>query len=168
MIIDGQQQGLLFRGWPPLVDGGIVLPQFIDAGAFPAAPGFGTRFGLADEIGKMGSGEGGHRLAMALEAEAGFQFVSHQLEVGRLVEREELLEEGDGFRRPVGPRIAAGELGGEGGAFAEEAGAQSVKVGAADLELEGSVSAVDQPRIELQEDLLEKEVVEALSELLFL
>ena len=31
MIIDGQQQGLLFLGGPPLVDGGIVLPKFIDA-----------------------------------------------------------------------------------------------------------------------------------------
>ena len=31
MIIDGQQQGLLFMGGPPLVDGGIVLPKFIDA-----------------------------------------------------------------------------------------------------------------------------------------
>jgi len=31
MIIDGQQQRLLFIGGPPLVDGGIVLPQFINA-----------------------------------------------------------------------------------------------------------------------------------------
>jgi len=31
MIIHGQQQGLLFIGGPPLVDGGIMLPQFIDA-----------------------------------------------------------------------------------------------------------------------------------------
>jgi len=31
MIIDGQQQGLLFMGGPPLVDGGIVLPEFINA-----------------------------------------------------------------------------------------------------------------------------------------
>lgn len=31
MIIDGQQQGLLFLSGPPLVDGGIVLPKFIDA-----------------------------------------------------------------------------------------------------------------------------------------
>ncbi len=72
MIIDGQQQGLLCSGGPPLVDGRIVLPQFIDAGAFPAATGFGPRFRLADEIWKMGSGEGGHRLAMALEPKAGF------------------------------------------------------------------------------------------------
>lgn len=107
MIIDGQQQGLLFMGGPPLVDGGIVLPKFIDARAFPSTSGFGTRFRLADEIGKMCSGKGGHRLAMALETEAGFQFVSHQLEIGWLLEREELLDEGDGFRRPVGPMVAA-------------------------------------------------------------
>ncbi len=31
MIIDGQEQCLFFRSGPPLVDGGIVLPQFIDA-----------------------------------------------------------------------------------------------------------------------------------------
>jgi hypothetical protein len=31
MIIHGQQQGLFFIGGPPLVDGGIMLPQFIDA-----------------------------------------------------------------------------------------------------------------------------------------
>jgi len=31
MIIDGQQQGLLFMGGPPLMDGRIVLPKFIDA-----------------------------------------------------------------------------------------------------------------------------------------
>ena len=31
VIIDGQQQGLLFLGGPPLVDGGIVLPEFINA-----------------------------------------------------------------------------------------------------------------------------------------
>ena len=72
----------------------------------------------------MGSGEGGHRFAMAFETQAGLQFVGHELEVGRFLEGEELLEEGDGLRRPVGPMVAAGEPGGEVGAFAEEAGAQ--------------------------------------------
>ena len=42
MIIDGQQQGLLVGGRPPLVDGGIVLPEFAQMGAFPAAAGFGA------------------------------------------------------------------------------------------------------------------------------
>ena len=31
MVIDGQQEGLFFLGRPPLVDGGIVLPEFINA-----------------------------------------------------------------------------------------------------------------------------------------
>lgn len=31
MIINRQEQGLLFFGWPPLVDGRIVLPEFINA-----------------------------------------------------------------------------------------------------------------------------------------
>ena len=60
MVIHGEQEGLLFVGGPPLVDGGIVLPEFINAGAFPATPGFGARCGLTDEIGKMSSGESGH------------------------------------------------------------------------------------------------------------
>ncbi len=116
----------------------------------------------------MGSGKGGHRLSMALETEAGFQFVGHQLEVGRLLEGDELLEERDDLRRPVWPMVATRELGGELGAFPEEAGAEPVKVGTADPEVMGSISGVNKPFIELTEDLLEKQVGEAFSELLFL
>ena len=150
------------------MDGGIVLPQLINAGSFPAPPGFGTRLRLADEVWKMGSGKGGDGLAMAFETEAGCEFVSHQLEVGRLLEGNELLQEGDGFRRPVRPMVAARELGGELGAFLEEAGAEPIKVGATDPELEGGVRDVDQPVIELLEDFLEKEIGEAFGDLLFL
>ena len=115
----------------------------------------------------MGSDKGGHRLAMAFETEAGCQFVGDQLEVGRLLEGDELLEEGHGLGRPVGPMVAAGEFGGELGAFLEEAGAQPVKVGAADLEMVGGISRVHQPFLELTEDLLEKQVGEAFCDLLF-
>ena len=44
---------------------------------------------------------------MVLETEAGFQFVGHQLEVGRFLEGDKLLEEDNGFRRPVRPMVAA-------------------------------------------------------------
>ena len=160
MIIHGQPQGLLFIGGPPRVDRGVVLPKFINARAFPAPPGFGTGFRRAEEVWKVGSGKGGHRLAMAFETEAGFQFVGHQLEVGWLLQGQKRLEESEGFRGPVRPVVAAGELGGKLGAFLEEAGAEPVKVGAADLELEGGLGDVDPPRIELLEDLLEKQVGE--------
>ena len=104
---------------------------------------------------------------MALETQAGFKFIGHQLEVGRLLEWDELLDEGDRLRRPVGPMVAAGEPGGEMGAFAKEASAEPVKMGATDLELEGRVSDVDQTLIELLKDLLEKQVGDTFGELPF-
>ena len=115
----------------------------------------------------MGSGEGGHRFPMALEAQAGFQFVGQQLKVGRFLEWDELLEEGDDFRRPVRPMVAAGELGDELRAIPEEAGAETVKLGASDLELAGRLREVDQPLIELLQDLVEKQVGETFGELRF-
>ncbi len=105
---------------------------------------------------------------MPLETEAGFQFVGDELEVGRLLEGEELFEEGDGFWRPVRPMVAPGELGGEGRPILEEAGAEPVKVGAADLQVVGGIHGINQPFIELPEDLLEKQVGEAFGDLLFL
>ena len=36
-IINGEQQGLFLRSWPPLVDRTVVLPKFADMGA-PEAP----------------------------------------------------------------------------------------------------------------------------------
>jgi hypothetical protein len=57
-------------------------------------------------------------------------------------------------------------VGGELGAFSEEAGAKPVKVGAADLELEVGIGDVNQPLIELLENLLEKQVREAPGDLL--
>jgi hypothetical protein len=64
--------------------------------------------------------------------------------------------------------VAARELGGEPGAILEEAGAESVKVGAADLKQVGGLRGVHQSVIELPEDLLEKQVGEAFGDLLFL
>ena len=54
------------------------------------------------------------------------------------------------------------------GAFAEEAGAQPVKVGAADLEMVGGIGNVNGSLVKLLEDLLEKQVGEAFGELFFL
>ena len=61
----------------------------------------------------MSSGKGGHRLPVAFETEAGFQFVGHELEVRRFLQRQELFEEGDGLGRPVRPMVTARERGGK-------------------------------------------------------
>ena len=167
MVVHGKQQGLLVIGGPPLVDGGIMLPEFADAGAFPSSPSLRVRLGLADEVWKVGSGKGGDGLAVALETEAGFQLIGHELEVGRLLQGDELLEEGDGLRRPIRPVTAARDLGGEIGAFLKITGAEPVKVGAADQEVMGSIRDVNNPFIELLEDVLKKRVGEAFCELFF-
>lgn len=116
MIIAGQEQGLLVRGRPPLVDGRIVLPQFVEASPFPAAAGFWARFGLRDEVGKMRADKGGDRLPLALETEADRQFLGHPLKVGRLLQWDKIFEELAGLRRPFWPVTATGELGAERGA----------------------------------------------------
>ena len=63
--------------------------------------------------------------------------------------------------------VAAGEAGGELWAVLQPAGAESVKVGAADPELERGISDVEQPLIELLEDMLEEQIGEAFGDLLF-
>ena len=116
----------------------------------------------------MGSGKGGNGLAVALETEAGFQFIGYELKIGRLLQRQELLEESNGFQRPVRPMIATREFCGEPGTFLEEAGAEPVKVGAADLEVVGGISGVNMTLVELPENLLEKRVGQAFCDLLLL
>ncbi len=41
VVINRKEEGLLIGGGPPLMDGGVVLPQFADAGPFPAAAALG-------------------------------------------------------------------------------------------------------------------------------
>jgi len=167
MIIDRQQQGLLVRGRPPLVDGGIVLPEFAEAGPLPAATGLGARFRLADEVGEMPSDKGGDRLTMALETKAGGQFIGRQLKIGRFLQRDKLFEELAGFGWPIWPVTATGELGAELRAVLEPAGAESVEVCAADLQVAGRLRPVDLPVVELLEEVLEKRVGQTLGQLFF-
>ena len=168
MVIHGEQEGLLGRVRPPLVNGRIVLPQFAEVRAFPPPPGFRMGLGLGDEVGKAVAGKGSNGLAMAFETQAGGQFIGHKLKIGRLLQGQELLEETDGWRRPGGPMVAPGRLGGEPGACPEEASAEPVKMGAADLQVVGRICGVNLTLIELPKDLLEKQVGQALGDLLFL
>jgi hypothetical protein len=70
VIIDCQQEGLLVVGGPPLMDGGVVLPQFAQASTFPAAAGFGRGRGRTDQEREVMTGVGGDGLPVAQESEA--------------------------------------------------------------------------------------------------
>jgi hypothetical protein len=75
----------------------------------------------------MRADKGGDRLTMALETEANGQFISHQLKVGRFLQRDKILKELAGFRRPSWPMTATGELGAELSAVLQPAGAEAGK-----------------------------------------
>ena len=53
------------------------------------------------------------------------------------------------------------------GAFLEEARAEPVKVGPADLEVLGGISGINQTLVKLPQDLLEKRLGQAAGDLLF-
>ena len=67
--IHRQQEGLLIGGGLPLVDGGVVLPKFGQAGPFPAAAGLGGGCGRAHQEWEVTAGASGDGLAAALESE---------------------------------------------------------------------------------------------------
>lgn len=149
------------------MDGRVVLPEFAEAGAFPAAAGFGLRLGLADEVGEMGADKGGDGLTVAYETEAAGQFIGHQLKVGRLLQRNKILEKLSGFRRPVWPVVTPGELGHERRTVLQPVGAQPVKMCLADLEVVGRFGAINQTVVKLLEYELEKWSGQAFGQLFF-
>ena len=63
----------------------------------------------------MSAGVGGDGLAVALEGEAGGQFVGDELVVGRSLERQEGFQELPDIRGPSGAMVASGEVQGKGG-----------------------------------------------------
>jgi hypothetical protein len=115
----------------------------------------------------MRSNKSGDRLSVALEAEASCQFIGGQLEVGGLLQGNEILQELDGHRRPVWPMVPTGESGTELGSLLQPAGAQSIKMCATDLEMVGGIRSVDLPFVELLDDSLKERIGEASGELFF-
>ena len=167
MVIDGQQEGLLLRGFPPLVNGGVVLPKFIEVGSFPAAAGGGVAGRLGDEIGEVGADKGGNGFTMAFKTKADVQFIGDELEIGRVLQRNKVLEELADLGWPIWPRVSAGEFGAELGTVLQPEGSEPVKVSAADLEMLGGFECIDLALVKLGEDLQEEGSGEAFSQLFF-
>ncbi len=115
----------------------------------------------------MRADKGGDRLTMALKAEAGSQFIGHQLKIGRLLQWDKLFEELAGFRWPIWPVVAARELGAERRTVLEPVRAQAVKMRLADLEVVGRFGAINQTVVKLLEYELEKWSGQAFGQLFF-
>lgn len=167
MIIDREQEGLLVVGRPPLVDRGIMLPEFADAGALPAAARLGDRHGRADQEWEMAAGVGGDGFAVAVEGEAGKQFVSDELVIGRALQWEEGLQEPPHRLWPSGVMVAAGEMEDEGRGVLEPGGPEAEEVSAADAQELGGRVGGQVPAIESVQRMAEEREGEAFGELMF-
>ena len=92
-----------------------MLPEFAQAGPFPAAAGLGEGCRGTHQERKVSAGVSGDRFAVTEESEAGGQFVGDELIVGRPLERQEGLQELLDLGGPGGAMVATGEVEGEGG-----------------------------------------------------
>ena len=88
MIIESESEGLFVGGWPPLVDRGVVLPEFADPGALPAAARFGAGRGRVDQEWEVAARVGRDGFTVAQKGAAGGQFVGDELVIGRALQRE--------------------------------------------------------------------------------
>ena len=166
VIIERQEEGLLVLGGPPLVDGGIVLPEFAHLCALPSSPRLGSRSWRADQPWEVNAGVGGDGLAVALEGAASSQLIGDELVVGRSLERQEGFQELPHILRPSGAMVTSGEVQGKGGRVLKPEGAQTKEMGAADIQQLGGGGSVELPLVEGVQGLLKEREGNALAELM--
>jgi len=94
--------------------------------------------------------------AVALESEAGGQFISDELVVGRSLERQEGLKEPVDLGGPSGAMVAAGEMEGEGSRVLKPSGSQAKEVSTTNAQELGGGVRVQVAAVESVECLVEE------------
>ena len=167
VVIDGEQEGLLGVAGPPLMDGGVVLPEFADAGTFPAPPRLGHGLQGADQQREVSAGMSGDGLAVAVEGETGDQFVGDQLVIGGPLQRQKGLQEALNLQRPGRVLVAPGSAQGEGCGLAQPSAPEAEQMRPADLQKPGRSERIKLSPVKGREALGEELRGEALGELGF-
>lgn len=75
MIVEGQNECGIVLGDPPRVRRGVVLPEFANGGALPAAARLGAAFECGRQLWELLPDIGGDGSAGTLETESSFQFI---------------------------------------------------------------------------------------------
>lgn len=126
-IVGGEQQGLLVRCGPPLVDRAVVLPEFADMGAAETPVGARLAFGLRDEMSEMVFDVILYCRTGSLEMVQPFHFIGNELEIGRTLQWQEAIEELDDLGGPCLTMIATAGRWLIAGLVLEPVGAQFVE-----------------------------------------
>ena len=148
VIVFGENESLFLAGWPPLMDGAVVLPEFTDVGALPA-PAL-ARLGSAvfEEIGKVSTQVAGDCATRAVKSKAPSEFVGDQSAVERLAVWNKGSEEIEDIQGPRLAMVASGGLWDKTGALLPPLGAELVEPSASDAEMLLSGQGVDLAVIE--------------------
>lgn len=152
VIIAGEQEGLLGGGGPPLVDGTVVLPEFANMRTPEAAIGTGFESRRRHKVPIVSLNVGLHRGAGANQATKALKFIGDQLVVGRVLERQKILQERFGFWWPLPAPITAagGRL--EVIAPLKEVSSKLVEPGTAHTEKGGGRGSVERTCVEVFEN----------------
>ena len=167
VIIDAQEQGLLGRIRPPLMDAAVVLPEFPGMGAaeatigpHPARGGWHQPCKMLFYIG-LDAGSG------AVKAAKPLHLIGDELIVRRVLQRQEALQKAMHRRWPyavvvatAGPRLIAGFV-------AQPRGAQLIETTAADLKIQRGAGGIEFAVIEGAEDAADIGLGEPAADLFF-
>lgn len=148
MIVDGENEALHFLGLPPTVRRGIMLEEFADGSALPAAPRFGAPLGNGDQLRKMKPDGVGDRRPRAREAEAPRHLIGQESEIRRMRVRKEVAQEVEHMHWPELGTRAAGGFGAELSAGPQPLCPQVIKLRAAYLQAFGGCLSIHVTGIE--------------------
>ncbi len=83
MIVHREQENLLLCGWPPLVDGTVVLPKLADVGPAKTTIGANAWRRNREQMGQVFFEIHLNARTSANEAVEALEFIRHELEIGR-------------------------------------------------------------------------------------
>ena len=169
VVVEREQEDGLGGSGPPVVRGGVVLPQLADGAGLPAAAGLWAGLGRGGgERGQMQAAPRSDGGARAVEVQTAREFIGEQGEIDRAAVREELAGEAGGVLRPRRGVIAAAGQRTESSGIAQPAMTQRVELGAIDFQAGTGGVGVAAARVEVGEDGGDEGGRQAVAELLFI
>ena len=156
MVVHREEENLLLRSGPPLVNGAVVLPKLADVSPAKPAVSADARRRSWEEMRKVRFEKSLHAGAGTDKAEEPLQLIGDELKIRRAGKRYELREKGEDITRPEAPMSAAAGFGAERIPPAQPRGAQLVEPGLGDAELRGSRGGVQAAGIETGENAADK------------
>lgn len=149
MVVNAEQENLLGRGGPPLVNRAVMLPEIADFGAAEAPVGAGFSFGSGNEVRKMSFDESLDTGPSAGEAAEAQQFVTDELVIGRILERQKAFQKSKNLGRPGAEVVSATGAGLEGMSPAQPQTAELVETGFSDPQGMGSLVGIQVTGVEI-------------------